>query len=338
MRRFTLSSAALFAFACTLALPVLADDPWLVLEGKSGPGLGKHIVLISGDEEYRSEEALPQLAQMLSQNHGFKCTVLFAINGQGKVDPNQIDNIPGLEALKTADLAIMALRWRALPDDQMKYVYDYTESGKPWIGLRTATHAFKLKPGNKFMKYTYNFKDQGYDGGFGRAVLGETWVNHHGQHGSQSTLGIIVDKDHPVMKGIQAGDIYGPTDVYTVAIPLPGDSRPLVLGQVLTGMKPTDKPLEGPKNDPMMPVAWVKTFKADSGKICQVFTSTMGSSQDFESPGMRRMVVNATYWATGLADKISPDLNINFVGDFKPTPFGFGKFQKDKLPSEFLSK
>ena len=72
----------------TLAVFVLAlaaapkDDPWVVYEGGEGPGKGKHVVLISGDEEYRSEEALPQLGKILAKRHGFKCTVLFAINKQ----------------------------------------------------------------------------------------------------------------------------------------------------------------------------------------------------------------------------------------------------------------
>ena len=47
---------------CT-ALPVLAQDH-VVYEGKNGPGKGKHVVLVSGDEEYRSEEALPMLGKM----------------------------------------------------------------------------------------------------------------------------------------------------------------------------------------------------------------------------------------------------------------------------------
>ena len=77
-----------------------ADDPWLTFSGGSGPGQGKNIVLISGDEEYRSEEALPQLAKILTTEHGFSCTVLFPINpADGKIDPNNC-NIPGLEALK----------------------------------------------------------------------------------------------------------------------------------------------------------------------------------------------------------------------------------------------
>jgi len=43
------------------------DNPWLVFEGGDGPGKGKHIVLISGDQEYRSEEAIPQLATFVSR-------------------------------------------------------------------------------------------------------------------------------------------------------------------------------------------------------------------------------------------------------------------------------
>src|SRR5213592_1358542 len=124
-----------------LALPAFAEA--VVYEGTDGPGKGKHIVMISGDEEYRSEEALPQLAKILAKHHGFKCTVLFAIDSQtGVINPNQNNNIPGLENLQSADLLIIATRFRDLPDEQMKHLADYIESGKPIIGMRTATHAF----------------------------------------------------------------------------------------------------------------------------------------------------------------------------------------------------
>src|SRR5204863_8255255 len=95
------------------------DKPFVVYEGKTGPGKGKHIVLVSGDEEYRSEEGLPQLAKILAKHHGFKCTVLFAINpATGTINPNVNSNIPGLENLQTADLMIIATRFRDLPDEQ----------------------------------------------------------------------------------------------------------------------------------------------------------------------------------------------------------------------------
>src|SRR3984893_1606474 len=92
----------------------------LVIAGKNGPGKGKRIVLVSGDEEYRSEQALPQLARILSQRHGFDCTVLFAIDpADGTIAPNKSNNIPGLEALDSADLVILFTRFRDLPDVQM---------------------------------------------------------------------------------------------------------------------------------------------------------------------------------------------------------------------------
>jgi type 1 glutamine amidotransferase len=312
-------------------------DPWVVYEGGDGPGKGKHIVLVSGDEEYRSEEALPQLGKILTKYHGFKCTVLFAIDPKtGEIDPNNQNNIPGLEALAKADLMIIATRFRNLPDEQMKHIADYVDSGRPIMGMRTATHAFKMKKGSKYEKYS--FRSREWDGGFGRQILGETWISHHGKHGSQSTRGVIAPdaRDHPVVRG--CGDIWGPTDVYTVKLPLPGDSRSLVMGQVLEGMKPGDKPVEDKKNNPMMPVAWTKTYKGEGGKSGRVFTTTMGAATDMESEGMRRLLVNAAYWCTGLEDKIPEKAKVDIVGEFKPLPFGFKKFKKGVKPSDHAMK
>ena len=320
-----------------------AQDPWVVYEGKDGPGKGKHIVLVSGDEEYRSEEALPQLGQILAKHHGFKCTVLFAIDKKdGTIDPNQNDNIPGLDALKTADLMIIFTRFRNLPDDQMKAIVEYVEAGKPIIGVRTATHAFNFPAGSTYLDYSWNYraKDSRWNGGFGHEILGETWVNHHGKHGSQSTRGIIVPDiaKHPILRGIKDGDIWGPTDVYTVHLPLPGDSQPLVLGQVLEGMKPDDKPAQGKQNDPMMPVAWTKTYKGDNGKTGKTFTTTMGASQDLLSEGLRRLLVNACYWTLGMENKIAEKSNVDIVGEFKPTKFGFNGYTKGVKPANLAWK
>lgn len=330
----------LLAFAMLLLTgPALhAADPWVVYEGKDGPGRGKHVVLVSGDEEYRSEETLPQLGKILAKHHGFKCTVLFAIDPKdGTIDPN-VSNIPGLQALKDADLLVLFTRFRHLPDEQMKPLAEYIESGKPIIGLRTATHAFSLKKDDPYAKYSYNSKE--WPGGFGKQVLGETWVSHHGKHGSQSTRGIIASQaaEHPIVRGLKDGDIWGPTDVYGLHLPLPGDSKPLVLGQVLAGMKPTDPPVDGPQNDPMMPVAWTKTYNGAQGKAARVFTTTMGASQDFESEGLRRLLVNATYWALGMEDKIPAASKVDIVGDFQPRPFRNNGALKGVKPEDLRLK
>ncbi len=329
----------LMAFA--LSGSALAEDPFVRYEGAQGPGKGKHIVLVSGDEEYRSEEALPQLGKILAKHHGFTCTVLFAIDKQdGTINPNQTDNIPGLENLKEADLLILFTRFRNLPEEQMKHLVDYIQSGRPIIGLRTATHAFNIPAGEAYSEYSWKSKKEGWEDGFGRQVLGETWRTHHGKHGSQSTRGILAPgaSDHPIVRGIDDGDIWGPTDVYGVRLPLPGDSRPLVLGQVLTGMKSTDPPVEGKQNEPMMPIAWTKTYKTKTGETARIFTTTMGASQDFLSEGLRRLVVNAVYWCLDMEEKITPGAPVDFVGDYQPTPFGFNKYQKGLRPKDHAWK
>jgi type 1 glutamine amidotransferase len=329
---------ALPILALLLVSPVTASEEWVVYQGSDGPGKGKNVVLISGDEEYRSEEGLPQLAKILALHHGFTCTVLFAIGKDGTIDPNRNDNIPGLEALRKADLMIIATRFRDLPEEQMKEIDDYVQSGRPIIGMRTATHAFSFKDGKrKYARYSFNSKE--WDGGFGRQVLGDTWFNHHGNHGHESTRGIVAPemRQHPIMRGIKDGDIWGPTDVYGVHLPLPGDSIPFVLGQVVTDMTPTGKPVEGKKNDPMMPVAWAKTFTGESGKPARVFTTTMGAATDLESEGLRRLLVNAVYWTLGLEDKIPAKSEVSLVGEYRPRPFGVNGAAKGVKPEAHVA-
>jgi hypothetical protein len=328
----------LVAVPVLLGLPVArADNPWLVFEGGAGPGKGKNVVLVSGDQEYRSEEALPQLAQILAKRHGFRCTVLFAIDPKdGTVNPDVPNNIPGLEALDSADLMILFTRFRDLPDDQMRHLVEYVESGRPVIGMRTATHAFEIKGSKTYARWTWNSRD--WPGGFGRQVLGETWVNHWGNHKHESTRGIIApgQEKNPILRGIKNGDIWGPTDVYEVH--LRDGCTPLVLGAVLQGMNPTDRPVTGKKNDPMMPVAWTTGFTGTAGKTSRVFATTMGAATDLESEGLRRLLVNASYWAVGLEDRIPPKSNVDLVGAYRPTPYGFGGFVKGRRPADFAGK
>ncbi len=306
-----------------------ADDPWVVYEGK-GPGHGKHIVLVAADDEYRSEELIPQLAKILAKRHGFKCTVLFAIDKKdGTINPRQADNIPGLEALQTADLFVLFARFRNLPDEQMKYIVDYINAGKPIIGLRTSTHAFNY--GKKKSVYAkYDWRNRDFDGGFGRQILGETWVNHYGRHNVQSTRGLVAEgmAKHPILKGVE--DIWGPSDVYEVR-KLTGDSRPLIMGQVLTGMSPNDEPAPGKK---LMPLAWIKTYTGASGKPGRVFATTLGHAGDFKNEGVRRLLVNACYWGLGMEDRIPDRSNVDLVGSYGPPPIGVGRNRKGVKPAD----
>ena len=332
----SVSSIPLYVMAvCLIGLPgAHGDDPWVVYEGGDGPGRGKHIVLVSGDDEYRSEEACPQLAKILSVRHGFKCTVLFAIDPEdGTIKPDFQTNIPGLKVLKTADMMIVFLRFRELPDDKMKYFVDFVNSGKPILGLRTATHSFNYSRNKNSPYVDYSFNSREWPGGFGQQVLGDTWINHHGHHGRESTRGVINPQfaEHPMLRGVD--DIWGPTDVYGVRN-LTEEANILVFGQVLAGMKPTDKPVEGRKNNPMMPLVWTKSYTGDTGRASRVICTTMGSSTDLESEGLRRLLVNACYWGLQMEDKIPPKSNVDIVGTFEPTDFGFGTFQRGVKPSD----
>jgi hypothetical protein len=318
----------------------------LMLKGNEGAGDGQKIVLVSGDEEYRSEEALPQLAKILSGGHGFHCTVLFAIDPEtGIIAPNHRHNIPGLDSLRDAQLMIIATRFRDLPDSQMKEIDDYLKRGGPVVGLRTATHGFNIPAGKKYSHYGngYDGKHVFWKGGFGRAILGEKWISHHGNHRKESTRGVPAPgaENHPILYRIGEGDIWGPTDVYGVRLPLPGDSRPIVLGQVLAGMQPDDEPVAGTKNNPMLPIAWTKTYRVPGGQSGRVFTTTMGSSTDLLSEGTRRMLINGIYWAMGLEDDLERQSGqVDLVEPYEATDYGFKSddYWSDKAlkPADFL--
>lgn len=322
---------------------------WINYPGKESILKAKNVVLISGDEEYRSEESLPQLAKILAEHHGFNCTVLFAQDPEkpGVIDPNYLKNIPGLEALQQADLMILFTRFRELPDEQMKYINDYLMAGKPLLAIRTATHAFEFKDSTSQWKhYSNSFTDENspWDGGFGRLVLGEKWYKHHGHHKHQSTLGLIAAgaEQHPVVNGLTDTKIWGPTDVYGVRLPLPGDAMPIILGQVMNGaeefdeadpffgLKPSDsvvatnnpgsKEIYNP-NDPMMPIAWTKSYQLPQGQSGKSFTSTIGSSTDFANEGVRRLLVNATYFLMEL--EVPEKADVSLIGNYQPTAYSF---------------
>ena len=310
------------------------NPQWVVYQGNEGPGKGKHIVFVSGDEEYRSEEGLPMLAKILAERHGFKCTVLFAVDPKtNNIDPDNQTNIPGLEHLKTADLMVMLLRFRELPDEQMKHIIDYTNAGKPIVALRTSTHAFSYSRNkqNPYAKYSYNSKVKGWEGGYGKQVLGETWINHHGVHAKEGTRALIngLVKDHPILRGVR--DIWTPTDVYGI-VGLPNDAQVLIFGQTTMGMTSTS-PLSYEKS--VMPVAWIRNYSSVSGKKAKIFTTTMGASVDLISEDLRRLIVNACYWGTGMESQIPAQNNVQVVGEYNPTMFGFGKYQRGLSPSTF---
>ncbi|MDO5580660.1 MAG: hypothetical protein Q4G69_05965 [Planctomycetia bacterium] len=295
----------------------------------------KKIVLIAGDEEYRSEEAMPQLAKILARHHGFDTAVLYAIDPKsGCIVPTVLNNIADLDQIRDADLVILAIRFRNLPADQMKVFENYLKQGRPLLALRTSTHAFNFPKESPYARYSWNYKgpEKEWIGGFGRKILGETWINHHGSHGKQGTRMFIASgrENDPLFKGVSRVNL--PSDVYEVRLPLPDDSTVLAYGAVIDGLAEKDPILKSPKNDPMMPVLWTKSYQIPGGKKGIAMTSTMGCGVDLLNEGFRRLLVNCSYQLLGLEKSIPDRSNVELIGPYSPSPFGFGKFSPNLRP------
>src|SRR5215218_612372 len=224
------------------------------------------------------------LAKILAKRHGFKCTVLFALDPDGTINPQNTRSLAGAEALDSADAVVMLVRYRAWPDQQMKHFVDAYRRGVSIVALRTSTHAFKFDGDSAFK----DFND------FGKRVLGEGWVNHWGKHKAEATRGVIESaaKADLILRGVE--NVFGNSDVYE-AYPR-ADARILLRGQVLRGMAADDPPADyvkkrasdgkqQPVNDPMVPVAWTREFKNEAGTTNRTLVTTMGAATDLENEG-----------------------------------------------------
>ncbi|MDC0325495.1 ThuA domain-containing protein [bacterium] len=319
---------------CTVLLmggSPLHAAPWVVFEGDSGPGKGKHILFIASDHEYRGEETCPAIARILAKRYGFKCTVLFGQTPEGLIKPGS-SLIPGIDAIKDADMLFLFMRFLKPNDEWMAKFEGYLDRGGPLLGLRTTTHAFNGIKG-PYAKYNYNGSD-GFVGGFGRQILGETWnpklgAGHYGRNHTYATAMHVVpqQENHPVMRGVK--DMHAMAGAYS-AVPMPG-SVILAKNQVLKSMEVGAEALE---NKPPQPAAWVRTYQSKSGKEGRVFCSTQGASEDILSEGVRRMIINATLWCMGMEKEIKADADISFVGPYNPTTFSFKPSIHDSKPSD----
>ncbi|MBL9130813.1 MAG: ThuA domain-containing protein [Verrucomicrobiaceae bacterium] len=331
-------SALAFLSAALFSTSLRAADH--VVYEPAGAAKGKHVVLLAGDEEYRSEEAMPMLGKILSQRHGFKCTVLFSVSAEGVIDPAAGGSLTNPAALDTADAIVMLLRFRHWDAVASAKFQAAVNRGVPIIALRTSTHAFSGYPKDSpFAKWNWNNPD----GGWGRAVLGETWVSHWGKHKVEATKGVIesANASHPVLRGVT--ELFGNSDVYEAAPP--ADAVILARGQILQGMtadtppasysKKTKAGVEQDVNSPMMPVAWVRTVKNDAGGENKILCTTMGAATDLLSEGLRRLVINGVYWGLGLEVPEKADAGV--VGEYSPTMYGFKGNKQGLKPDDFAA-
>ncbi|MFN0167286.1 MAG: ThuA domain-containing protein [Bryobacteraceae bacterium] len=244
-----------------------------------------HVVFVTGDDEYRSEVTMPMIASILESRCGLRTTTLFA-----KPTPQTKNDIPGLEALDHADMAVFYLRFRALPENQLGHILKYAESGKPLAGLRTSTHAFLYPKGHPRESLNQDFP---------RDVFGQIWTRHHGHRSSTDVTVAEDQKDHPILRGVEA-KFHVRSWLYHVN-PLPPVSTPLLIGRAVN----PEKQDWGPNA-----VAWTKQRKG-----ARVFFTTMGHPEDFTLPSVRRLVVQGILWAL---DRKIPRHGVNVDSGYAP--------------------
>ena len=326
-----LAASSVMSTKAQSAEKVSSHPDYLVFHPQ-GEANGKHIVLIAGDEEYRSEEAMPMMGEVLARQ-GFKCTVLFSLADDGKtVDPNKQTSLSNPQALDSADMVFLNIRFRNWPDDTMDKFQAAMERGAAVMALRTTTHAFKIPNNAKYARYSFNHKGPDWKGGFGREVLGETWVNHHGHHAYEGCRARAEagQENHPIMKGV--GEIFVTSDVYGAKPKEP--STILVRGYVTETLKPDSKDLDA-KNKPAQPVVWTREFTWPNGKTSKVLTSTMGAGIDLLDDNLRLLLVNAAHERLGLPvpDKVDASL----PAGYKPSFYKVGQYRKNCTPADFIS-
>ncbi|MBI5802540.1 MAG: ThuA domain-containing protein [Verrucomicrobia bacterium] len=210
------------------------------------------IVLISGEFEYKSAESLPLLQKQLESKLGARCVLL-----RRPADP-KAQTIAGLEVLDTADLAILFIRRMTLPEEQLAQFRKYAASGRPIIGLRTASHAFE------------NWKE------WDREVLGGNYQNHHNNQLATTVRVLPGAAGHPILAGV-AGEFATPGSLYRNT-PLSADAKVLLMGSI--------------EGRPAEPVAWTHSFKGTP-----VFYTSLGHAKDFENESFNRLLLNAVQWA-----------------------------------------
>ncbi|NJB86719.1 type 1 glutamine amidotransferase [Lewinella marina] len=289
------------------------------------------IVFLTGDEEYRSEESMPMLADILERELGAETVVGYSLDSNGVIDPNNLYHVSALDELEDADLMVVFLRFRQLPAEMVRKITDYAESGRPIVGFRTSTHAFRYTEPKDSQLMVLNDE-------WPTRVFGQQWITHHGHfedgHGRLTEVSLVEDRrDSPILNGVEPFEAY--SWLYHVdggQWKLSGDSDPLLMGHSLRSNHEANGKLdEFPLDNP---VAWTKTYTGASGTPARVFFTTLGHPYDFRETSMRKLALNGIYWALGReADIPAEGVNADFVSPYEPNNSGFGeKFKPGMRP------
>ncbi len=209
-----------------------------------------HILMISCEDEYDAKDTLPAFAKTLNRDKTYRITHL-AGNAK-KTD------IPGLDAIDSADLLVLYFRRTQLPDRQLAKFKAWFEAGKPVVAIRTTSHGFQ------------NWLE------FDRLVLGATYGNHHGNKTKGTQISFIEKQaDHAIIKGLEHKTFHSPMWVYKYTN----------LADSVTVL------MTGRHENHVEPVTWTNIHKG--GKV---FYTSLGHQDDFKNETFVKLLTNAVKW------------------------------------------
>ncbi|WP_428304029.1 ThuA domain-containing protein [Lacipirellula sp.] len=296
-----------FLVACAVVVAGVSARAGCAAEAADAEDERPHVVFVTGDDEYSSELSMPMIAAILEKHHGIKTTVLYAVNEKGERDRHG-NSIPGLEALRDADLAVFYMRFRQLPQEQLDEIVKFAESGKPLIGLRTSSHAFN---------YAEAPRDR-WNAEFPMKYFGHKWISHYG-HGNSTEAHVVESEakaDNPILRGVSSPEWLN-SWLYVVNegdVKLPEDCTVLMVGDATKGTEPG-----GEKFGNREPMTWTRELPLKDGGVQRVFFTSLGHPRDFLKEGPRRLLVNAILWGLGREASIPAEgANVEIVGEYVP--------------------
>lgn len=228
------------------------------------------VVLLIGEDEYRTAETLPRYAAEELAWRGLEPVVITE-------DPTRKHHFPGLAAaLGKADLLVISTRRRALSPVEMAAVRAHLDAGKPVVGVRTASHAFAPRGEDRDRARAEGLAEWP---DFDPQVLGGNYRGHYGV-GPPTRLRVAPSAaEHPVLTEVHPERWTGHGSLYRCG-PLAADATPLLLGKI--------------PGEPAEPVAWVRRYGPRQARI---FYTSLGHMEDFAEPGFRRLLLNGILWA-----------------------------------------
>jgi type 1 glutamine amidotransferase/nicotinamidase-related amidase len=233
----------------------------------------KHLVMIIADEEYSTDRTLPEFARQ-HLGRDFKVSLV-------TWPERDSDELPGIDVLNDADIALLSVWRRTPPKSQMDVIRKFVTDGKPIVGIRTACHAFVKRDGKVA-------PDHAAWPAFDREVLGGNYRGHFGGEtpGSRGTI-VTISKENatnPLLQNVSVSESLVTSWLYRVS-PVEPHANVLLMGRVDRGAQSE-------------PVA--RTFQTSGGGY--VFYTSLGHPKDFELAWFQNLLANGIYWAAGLAE------------------------------------